>query len=393
MTQKQSCKSSARRRRGDVRRIPIVVALLLAGGSLRAADQAYFRILAETKVMRVAGMQPMPALPQGVDLSKLPGVDASKIAAALGMASGAPQRSLEIRLWSPGVAPPDAFAYVTPPPGLKQGSKLDLEVYRPKPEQVAGGTFNPEAVPEFAVKIYWGSSESVRPGQPKVIRWGALTAEQKALMRRQASRAASASYLYKPDWATAYWPTERQPGTIAKEASLVGKYDLTTNYTGNVSIEAPGDVEFLAPIQMTNPDLARPAPLGEAMRFEWGQIPNALGLHAMIVGMEGKNTLVIWNSSEVYTDEVMGMDWGYLEMAKVAELVNATVMMRGDRTSVTVPAGIFSNCEAPFFMMVGYGPGAALAKGQPLPRIQTKTTLNVMLGGKAMQGMGSMAGE
>ena len=34
--------------------------------------------------------------------------------------------------------------------------------------------------------------------------------------------------------------------------------------------------------------------------------------------------------------------------------------------------------------MIGYGSGAALAEGQPLPRVQTKTTLNAMLGGKAM---------
>jgi len=46
------------------------------------------------------------------------------------------------------------------------------------------------------------------------------------------------------------------------------------------------------------------------------------------------------------------------------------------------------------FMMVGYGPGAALDKGQPLPRIQTKTTLSIMLSGKGMSGMAGMgAGE
>jgi hypothetical protein len=43
--------------------------------------------------------------------------------------------------------------------------------------------------------------------------------------------------------------------------------------------------------------------------------------------------------------------------------------------------------------MVGYGPGAALGAGQPLPRIQTKTSLMATLGGKAMSGMGNLGAD
>jgi hypothetical protein len=362
----------------------LLLLLLAATSALAVGDQAYLGIFAETKVMRMAGMPAMPALPPGVDLSKIPGMR------NMPAMPGAPQRLLDVRLWSPGIAPPDAFAYIAPAAGLKQGNRLDLSLYRPQAENVEGGAFNPDAMPDFTVKIYWGSSPTVKPGQPKVIHWGTLTPEQKEVMKKQASKAARGSYFYKPDWTTGYWPTDRQPGKIADDASLVGNYELTTNYAGNVSIQAPANVEFLAPIEMSSPDLDKPVSLEETIGFVWRQISNALGLHAMINGMEGKNTLVIWNSSEVYTDEMMGVDWGYLEMARVRDLVSATVMMKGDRTSVTVPAGIFKNCEAAMFMMVGYGPGAALDKGQPLPRIQTKTTLNIMLGGKGMRGMGGM---
>jgi hypothetical protein len=364
--------------------LALLVLLAAAAVVLAVGDQAYLGIFAETKVMRMAGMPPMPALPPGVDLSKIPGMR------NMPAMPGAPQRLLDVRLWSPGIAPQNAFAYVAPPEGLKQGNRLDLNLYRPQAEKVEGGTFNPDAMPDFTVKIYWGSSPTVKPGQPKVIHWGNLTPEQKELMKRQASRAARGSYFYKPDWTTGYWPTDRQPGRIADDASLLGNYALTTNYTGNVSIEAPANVDFLAPIEIGSPDLQKDVPLEGAIGFAWQQIPNALGLHAMITGMEGKNTLVIWNSSEVDTGAMMGVDWGYLEMAQVREFVKQTVMMKGDRTSVTVPAGIFKNCQMPMFMMVGYGPGAALATGQPLPRIQTKTTINIMLGGKAMRGMGPM---
>jgi len=358
--------------------VTLALLLLAATTALAVGDQAYLGIFAETKVMRIPGMPTMPALPSGVDLSKIPGMR------NMPAMPGAPQRLLDVRLWSPSIAPPDAFAYIAPAAGLKQGNRLDLGLYRPQAEKVEGGAFNPDAMPDFTVKIYWGSSPTVKPGQPKVIHWGALTPEQKETMKKQASKARG-SYFYK---------TDRQPGKIADDASLVGNYALTTNYTGNVSVEAPANVEFMAPIEMSSPDLGKPVSLDEPIGFVWQQIPNALGLHAMINGMEGKNTLVIWNSSEVYTDEMMGVDWGYLEMARVRSLVKATVMMKGDGTSVTVPAGIFKNCEMAMFTMVGYGPGAALDKGQPLPRIQTKTTLSIMLGGKGMSGMGGTgAGE
>ena len=375
-----------------MKRLVFVIVLLAAALSAYAAqDQAYFAILAETKATKMVGM---PAMPQ-IDPSNLPpGVDLAKMRGISAMLSGAPQRILNIRLWSPSIAPADAFAYVTPPAGLKQGNRLDLDIYRPKAEEsgasgVGPGEFNPDANPQFTIKIYWGSSETVKPGQPKIIKWTGLTAEQKEAMKKQAreARSSAGSYFYKPNWTTAYWPTEKQPGEIDKDASLVGSYALTTNYTGNVTIDAPRNVNFLAPIDMSSPKLDKKIDFTSFIPFKWTQIPNALGLYASIMGMEGKNTLILWSSSEVFKDGLMG-DMGFLQMAEVREFVTQTVFMAGDRTSVTVPAGIFQNADFTMFNMVGYGPGAALDKAQPLPRIQTKTNLHIMLGGKKMPGGG-----
>jgi len=369
----------------------VLVLLLLAAATkaFAAGDQAYVAILAETQVQKMAGMPAMADLPPGLDLSKIPGL--------AGMLTGAAQRKLEVRLWSPGIAPANAFAYVTPPAGLQQGKKLDLEIYRPKGETdtaAGAGGFNPDAVKDFTIKIYWGSSDTVKPGQPKVIKWEGLTAEQKSAMKKQSnSTNARGSYFYKPDWTTGYWPTSKQPGKVADAASLVGDYALTTNYTGNVTIAAPPNVNFLAPIDLVTPKFDKPAPLDSVIPLSWSPISNALGLHAMIIGMEGRNTLILWTSSEAYREDLMGIDWGFLEMAKVRELVDANVMMKGDRTSATVPVGIFKNCDMAMLTMVGYGPGAALDSGQPLPRIQTKTSLMATLGGKAMTGMGNLGAD
>jgi hypothetical protein len=352
---------------------------LIAGPAPKPLDdQAFFAILAETKVGRMAGME-MP------DFSQLP--PGIKLPPEAMMFSGKPTRILNIRLWSKGIAASNAAASVAPPSGLKQGDKLDLELYRPQAGDTGGKVkdFDPDSNPDkFTIKIYWGSSETVKEGQPKIFKWTDLGPDQQAAMKERARNArATASYFYKPDWTTGYWPTKKQAGQIDAAASLVGKYSLTTNYTGNVEIEAPSNVNFLDAIALSSPNLDKKVDLNKFIPLAWPQIPNALGQSAMIMGMEGKNTMIMWSSSEVYQDALMG-DLGFMQMSEVKDFVAKTIFMAGDRTSVNVPAGIFANADFAMLNMAGYGPGAALETAQPLPRIQTKTSLMVMLGGKQM---------
>jgi len=359
---------------------PALLVPLWAVTAWAAGDQAYLGIFAETQVQQMAGMPKMPELPSGMDLSNLPGA-----AAMMGM--GRPTRSLEVRLWSPGIAPANASAFLEVPEGLGLGKRLNLELYRPKPGQAEPEAQGPMATPDFTIKIYWGSSPTVRPGQPKVMRMADLTGEAKAAMRRQAQQAPGGSYFYRPDWTTGYWPTGKQPGQIGPQASLPGHYLLTTTYTGSVALDDPPQVDFLAPITLTNPDLSQRVALEGAITLAWKLVPGLLGQHAMVMGMEGRSTLVLWTSAETAEGVAAMGDWGYLEMAKVRELVAQGVFMKPDRTSAIVPAGIFKNADMANLMMIGYGPGTALGEGQPLPRIQTKTTLMVMLGGKGMPDM------
>jgi hypothetical protein len=367
------------------------------GTSQGVQQQAYLGVFAETAVMKMAGMPAMPDMPDLPDNIKLPeGVKLPagvKLPGAPGgmMMMGRPQRKLEVRLWSPGLAPADATAKLAIPGGLKLGDALDLELYRPKAEEGKVEIAPEGTPPDFMIKRYWGSSASVKEGQPEVIKWEGLSDEQKAAMREQARRAdAGRSYFYKPDWTTGYWPAGKAPGAAAKDAALVGHYALTTTYTGNVEIDVPDKVDFLAPIELSSPNLEKTPSLDDAIVFRWKAVPNVLGYHARIIGMQGKSTIIMWSSSEIKTDP--GYSWDYMQMAEVAERVKSTAMMAPDRVEVTVPASIFKDCDMVMFSMVGYGPGTALAAAQPLPRVQTKTTLQVMLGGKMMK-MQMGAGE
>lgn len=362
---------------------PALVLLMVASAPAPRVDdnQAYFGIFAETKMMRMAGMPLMDVdMPPG--MGDMPGME---------FVTGKPSRALNIRLWSPTIAPKDATAYVTPPAGLKQGNRLDLELFRPKPGQVDGGSsrdFDPDKNPEFTIKMYWGSSETVKPGQPKVIRWADIAPDAKAAMKAQARDVrAGADYFYKPDWTTAFWPTKKQPGKIAADASLVGTYSLTTNYCGSVALDAPSNVNFLGPIAFSAPSFDKKIDMNKSMNFQWALIPNVLGQYASVMGMEGKNTIIIWSSSEVFGERLMG-DMGFMQMADVRDMVAQNMFMGPDRVKVSVPAAIFNNADMVMMNMIGYGPGSALDKVQPIPRIQTKTTFMGMLGGKKMQDMG-----
>jgi len=362
----------------------LVAALSLANAAYAPNDQAFWGVFAETKVMKIAGFK-MPELPAGMDLSSMPG---------MANLPGKPSRSVQIRLWSPSIAPDGATASVAPPLGLKQGPKLDLELYRPTAKDEKGpdlGEYDFSKNPEFTIKIYWGSSKTVREGQPKIIKFGALTPDQQAMMKADAAKSnprATESYYYKAGWTTGYWPTKKQRGKIANDASLVGNYALTSSYTGNIAIDAPQEVNFLAPIDFSAPNLEEKLDFTKYLGFQWNKIDNALGLHARIMGMEGKNTLILWYSSEVFNEGLAGIDYDYMQMADVKQKVKDKVFMPGDATAVDVPEGIFKDSDFVMMMMVGYGPGAALAEGQPLPRIQTKTSLMAMLGGKKMKDMG-----
>lgn len=382
-----------------------LLALLLAAGlpsptsqPVRVPDPAFLGVFAETAVMKMAGMPAMPDMPDMPDLSdvklpggiklpgglKLPGGGGGGAQAGM-MMMGRPQRKLEVRLWSPGLAPADATASLAIPKGLKLGDKLDLALYRPKAEEATTGGGAPGGMEtDFTIKRYWGSSPTVKDGQPEVIRFDGLTPEQKAVLREQARRPEAArSYFYKPDWTTGYWPTGKGPAAIAKGAALPGHYALATTYTGNVEIDVPGKVDFLAPIEFSAPDLAELPDLGNPLAFQWKAVPNVLGYHMQIVGIQGKNTMIIWSSSEIKT--APGNMTDYMQMADVLKGVKETSIMAPDRVEVTVPAAIFKDCDMVFGTMVGYGPGAALDDGQPIPRFQTKSTVQLMLGGKAMK--------
>ncbi len=354
----------------------------------QTGENANLGIFVETRLMRIPGMKPfkMPKLPPGITLP----------AAARQFMPGSPTRSLKVKLWAPVTAPDDATATLAVPSGLQLGDKLNLSIYKPAPPSssgAGGGTSspsnNPSQPPDFTIKIYWGSSATVRDGQPKVFSLANLTSEGRSVMMSRMSqmRMGGASMTYRDHGTTAFWPGTGDSGEIKDEATMPGTYTVNSSFAGSSTVEAPSGVDFLAPIEITSPNLDQKVALDGPLAFQWNQIPNCLGQYATAFGMQDKNTLILWSSSENFGDRISG-DMGYLQMADVKSLVDQNTFLKGDATSVTIPAGIFKDCSVALYNMFGYGPGAANDGSSPVARIQTKTDLTVLLARPSRGGPG-----
>lgn len=372
-------------------RVGLVLAALSASAGA-VENQAFWGMFAETSVQKNVGMPDMSEMFKDMDPETLKSLPPEVQA----MMKGGPKRTFNIRVWSPNLAPEGATAVVLPPTGLNQGERLELQLYRPKPAQGTVEDGDEVELPEgwdpakFTIYKYWGSSPTVKEGQPEVITWESIGADMKKeyadQARAQAMTEEGGEYFYKPNWTTAYWPTDKQPGLIEGEASVVGGFQVQTSYTGNETLEVPANVDFLAPINFTAPDLSAFPDLKQALHFQWEEIPNVIGYICRIHGMKGKEVFIQWSSSAIKRDGAPEYD--YLQMADVRNMVQTGEMMAGDTTEFYVPAGIFDGCDMVFMTMTGYGPGAAKDEGQPIPRLQTRTVWSGSLGGKMMMQMG-----
>ena len=171
-----------------MRRLVVLFIVLSAiGAAFADNNQAFLGIFAETHLQKMIGMPDMTAM-----LKNLPPAALAHMSNIPGM----PQRLLTVRLWSPSIAPDTATASLAVPDGLNIGKTLELGLYRPQPEKVnAGGAAanNMSDIPDFTIKYYWGSSPTVKEGQPQVVDvknmlTPAMIARMRATMKQGATR-------------------------------------------------------------------------------------------------------------------------------------------------------------------------------------------------------------
>ncbi len=340
-------------------------------------DRAYLALWATTQSMALPGL---PGLPEGFKLEDLP---AEARAAFEGLLGG--RKELEVRLWSKGDAPAGATANLDVPAGLSLGKTLPLQINRPEARKAEIEKIKiPEEyriTDDFEIRQYWGCSQTVLPGQPKIWKLANLSVAEREAWKRNSS--GGFGYLEKPEWTEARWPNSKasapaNPLQAKKVGSLRGDHKLRTSYLGEAGFTVTEPVDFLEPVSFVTPKPGK-ADLTPSIAVAWKKIPNVLGYHLTAIAPKGKKLLIQWSAGK--NSEGMYGGEQFPQMAEVRALVEKGVYLTPDTTSCNIPAGIFEGCDNVMIQMTAYGPGQAFDQpNSPAIRVQTRSTGMLTLG-------------
>ena len=337
----------------------------------------------------MAGMPEMPEMP---GMPSLPGFMGGGAAGAggnhygnaRGMATG---RWLDLALYTRN-KPSGSEATHSIPPGMQMGASLPLVplAATPRtPDREPGEP--PEGVrerPTGRLLIYWGCSETVRPGQPRII--DLASADPQAFGRAFAGR-------YTPDRGArvapgySLWPNEKNRAMVPRGASLAGEHAIRGDgVPASMRFALGQSHDFMPAIELT-----ASGALTDSIALQWPAVANARAYYLHAMASIGKD-LVLWSSAET-ADTGMGL-FDYLSNATVDRWVAEKALLPAGTTRCAVPKGIFASGkdEGAMLRMIAWASELNLAH-PPRPadprtpwepewaaRVRTKATTMAMLG-------------
>ncbi len=341
----------------------LAAAAWLACGSVAAQTQVVKPPVAQywmdVATISMAGMDDLPdmgALGGMIGgMTGMPGMGGVSFGATRGMMPG---RWLDLAVRTQR-KPAGTEAVQAIPAGQAMGPSLTLLPVKPqaeKPGQRGGGSVDevPEQ-PKGRLLFYWGCSDSVRPGQPRILDFAKAGVEDYGkFMMGRATRDTGAKAI--PGHAV--WPNETHHQKVPPQASLTGAHALTGE-------GLPASLQFsIGPQQDFMPRLALVSQGGgtAATQINWQSLPTAQAyfLNAMSGSDNaGATEMVIWSSSDVPEPGWGLMD--YASNANVDKWLKEKVLLPASKTSCAIPAGIFAKAEGAMLRGIAYGQELNLA--------------------------------
>ena len=306
---------------------------------------AYAQYWMDVATVSMAGMDDMPSMPAG--LGGLFGGMGGGVSfgATRGMMPG---RWLDLAVAtqrkSAGTEATQAI-----PRAQNMGPNLNLLPVKAEPRaQGERGTGSVDEVPERPkgrILFYWGCSESVRAGQPRVLDFATAGVEEfgKFMMGRSVRDTGA-----KAEPGHSIWPNEKNRQSIPRDASLVGAHALSGE-------GLPDSLKFTLGEQHDfMPRLALSGSGGgaAATALSWDSLPTARAyfLNAM---SGGEDEMVIWSSSELPEPGWGLMD--YASNANVDKWLKEKVLLPTTQTQCAIPAGIFAKAKGAMARGIAYG--------------------------------------
>jgi hypothetical protein len=271
----------------------------------------------------------------------------------IGRGSSDSGKRLQLQVNSPKSLPSDPQATHDIPPGQNMGATLPLvtpEMGRDRSEPGGRGPQEKMEKPKMRMVVYWGCSETVKPGQPYVLdtEKTSLTEFARVFQGRHVSSQNAPSA--RAGWAYADWPNKKDSKRVPANSSLAGNHFVHGNYVPDIQFSIGASHDFMAPVEFTSKK-GSPA---DSFYFQWNSIPTATGYFATAMGHDEKTgTMIIWTSSNVR--ETGGSLMNFLPNEDVRRLINEKVVMPPSVTQCVVPRGIFKDAQGAIIQFIAYG--------------------------------------
>lgn len=302
-------------------------------------------------------------------------------------AGGAPGKWLDTALHTRN-KPSGTLGSHAIPPTLNMGSALPLV-----PVQVERGRSEGETDmerPKGRLLFYWGCSETVRPGQPRVLDFARAAPDEysKFMIGRFAPDRGAKAVAGR-----SVWPNEQDRKRVPANASLNGDHAVSgEGVPAGLRFAVGAAHDFMPKISLS----AQGDPKGP-INVGWADVNNARAYFLTAMGGKGEQEMIIWSSSE-QPDPGWGL-MDYLPPAQIERLLKEKVILPTSIQRCAIPAGIFAGADGAMVRMIAYGPELNLAH-PPRPanpkapwnpewavRVRVKST------GMTMLGMGDEGGR
>ncbi|MFZ4479495.1 MAG: hypothetical protein ACOYNZ_06330 [Rhodoferax sp.] len=329
-------------------------ALLLCGGVLaqtQVVKPAVAQYWMDVATMSMAGMDEMPSIGGGLGnllggMAGVPGMGGASFGATRGMMPG---RWLDLAVVTQR-KPAGTEAIQAIPSGQNMGPSLTLlpVVAQPRTQGERGPRDAGEMPerPKGRMLFYWGCSETVLAGQPRVLDFSSAgAADYGKFMMGRAVRDTGA----KAEPGHSIWPNEKHRQNVPKEASLIGQHAVSGE-------GLPDSLKFAIGQQqdfMPRLGLASAGGGASATALSWQALPTARAYFFSAMS-GGENEIVIWSSSDVPEPGWGLMD--YASNANVDKWLQEKVLLPASKTQCAIPAGIFAKAQGAMVRGIAYGP-------------------------------------
>lgn len=235
------------------------------------------------------------------------------------------------------------------PPGQKMGASLPL---LPVPKPQAGGTASdttPESVerqrPKGRLLLYWGCSEAVRAGQPRILDMATAgpTDFAKFFVGRYAPERGATSQPGR-----SIWPNEQDRQRVPKDSSLLGEHTVRGEGVPPSLRFAIGEKQDF----MERMNLAAPGDPKGSLAANWNAVSTARAYFLSAMG-GGGDDMILWSSSDVPEAGLGLVD--YLSNTQIDQWVKEKVLLPAATQKCAIPSGIFGNAGGAMLRGIAYG--------------------------------------